>query len=184
VLTPLTSVDVCAVALTAMQCSRLFIDNLWVVECHAETTTYKMDVVYAIETSDFLWQMDGEATIQNKRLKAGNVKYQMRWKIPDGYKPIVVDGDVCFEWSKQTIVAQWGWDLGVAETSVKPIDWSIELFPVGDINEDGEVDGEDRGVLFSDWNTNNQRSDLNKDGVVNGVDLGIMNTQWGWKRPQ
>ena len=181
--TVLTSLNLCPLALTAITASRLFIDGLWVIEAHAETDTRKLDVVYSIETTESEWQMDGEATIQNKRLGGNRIKYQMRWSIPDGYKPLVTDGDVCWEWSEKKIVAQWEWDLDLAETRTEPIDWAIRLYPVGDIDMDGKVNGGDRGVLFADWGTDAQRSDLDRDGKVGGSDLGILNTQWGWEAP-
>ena len=178
--TVLTSLNLCPVALTAMTTSRLFIDGLWVVESHAEAATRKLDVIYSIETTETQWQMDGEVTLENKHLGGNRIKYQMRWKIPDGKVAVVLDGDVCWEWSERRIVAQWEWDLDLAEIRTEPIDWTIRLHPSSDINLDGKVDGEDRGLLFADWSTDAARSDLNRDGTVNGADLGILNMNYGW----
>ncbi len=174
-------VPICAVALTAMQATRLFLDGIWVVEAHDDNATKKTDVIYTIETTDWEWQMDGEITTQNKMASNRLHTFQMRWKIPDGKKPVVTDGDVCWEWSQRVIVAEWKTAVGPLQTEVVPIDWAIRLHHVADINEDGIVDGEDRGILFADWQTDSQRSDLNRDGVVNGEDLGLLNVCWGWK---
>ena len=48
----------------------------------------------------------------------------------------------------------------------------------GDLNEDGEVNGLDLGILLGAWG---QRgiADIDQDGVVNGVDLGILLGNWG-----
>jgi uncharacterized membrane protein len=48
----------------------------------------------------------------------------------------------------------------------------------GDLNDDGDVNGLDLGILLGAWG---QRgiADINQDGVVNGVDLGILLGNWG-----
>jgi hypothetical protein len=48
----------------------------------------------------------------------------------------------------------------------------------GDLNDDGDVNGIDLGILLGAWG---QRgiADINQDGVVNGVDLGILLGNWG-----
>jgi hypothetical protein len=50
---------------------------------------------------------------------------------------------------------------------------------LGDLNEDGMVDGADLGILLGAWGTDNSTADLNDDGNVDGADLGIMLGEWG-----
>jgi hypothetical protein len=52
---------------------------------------------------------------------------------------------------------------------------------VGDISEDGYVNGIDIGILLGQWgpNTPITESDLNSDGAVDGLDLGILLSSWG-----
>lgn len=51
---------------------------------------------------------------------------------------------------------------------------------VADINLDGVVNGQDLGMLLSDWGSQAPAfGDLNGDGAVNGSDLGILLSNWG-----
>lgn len=56
--------------------------------------------------------------------------------------------------------------------------WELDL-PEADITGDGVVNGEDLGVLLSQWGeSGSQASDLNEDGLVDGADLGILLSEW------
>ena len=56
---------------------------------------------------------------------------------------------------------------------------TVELC-VGDINEDGKVDGADLGVLIGSWGVcAGCPADFNGDNTVNGADLGVMIGAWG-----
>lgn len=51
---------------------------------------------------------------------------------------------------------------------------------VGDINENGVVDGEDLGIMLGQWNaTGSNPADLNGDDIVDGEDLGLLLGNWG-----
>jgi len=52
---------------------------------------------------------------------------------------------------------------------------------VGDLNDDGVVNGADLGGLLAFWGPTPSypRADLNGDGVVNGADLGMLLSAWG-----
>ena len=50
---------------------------------------------------------------------------------------------------------------------------------VGDINEDGIVDGADLTILLGAWGTADAAADLNGDGLVDGADLTILLGAWG-----
>ena len=52
----------------------------------------------------------------------------------------------------------------------------------GDLDENGEVDASDLGLLIAAWNTDGSvvvGSDINGDEVVDGVDLGLLIGVWG-----
>ncbi|MFM8818917.1 MAG: dockerin type I domain-containing protein [Phycisphaerales bacterium] len=51
--------------------------------------------------------------------------------------------------------------------------------PPPDFNNDGVVDGNDLGILLSEWGVGISRADVNGDGAVDGVDLGILLASWG-----
>ena len=59
----------------------------------------------------------------------------------------------------------------------------VRLVPIrlGDLNDDGYVDGIDLGMLLNAWGAcaGTCPADLNDDGLVNGVDLGMMLGAWG-----
>jgi hypothetical protein len=55
---------------------------------------------------------------------------------------------------------------------------------LGDLNDDGAVNGADLGLLLGAWGacpggTPGCLGDLNVDGVVNGADLGLLLGAWG-----
>ncbi|MBX3354897.1 MAG: VCBS repeat-containing protein [Phycisphaeraceae bacterium] len=50
---------------------------------------------------------------------------------------------------------------------------------VGDINNDGVVDGADLSIILGAWNTNDPTADLSGDGTVNGADVAIVLGNWG-----
>ena len=57
-------------------------------------------------------------------------------------------------------------------------DFGCEDGIVGDLNNDGVVDGADLAILLSAWGTADPIADLNGDGVVDGADLSIMLGNW------
>jgi hypothetical protein len=50
--------------------------------------------------------------------------------------------------------------------------------PVGDLNGDSAVNGQDLGLLLGAWGSSDPAADLNDDGSVDGIDLGIMLSNW------
>lgn len=48
-----------------------------------------------------------------------------------------------------------------------------------DLNEDGEVDGADLGLLLGAWDTDDRCADIVGDGLVDGADLGLLLGAWG-----
>ncbi|MFO0874405.1 MAG: FG-GAP-like repeat-containing protein, partial [Phycisphaerales bacterium] len=50
----------------------------------------------------------------------------------------------------------------------------------GDADGDGDVNGNDIGLLLASWNqTGDQPADFNDDGIVDGADLAILLSNWG-----
>lgn len=65
------------------------------------------------------------------------------------------------------------------------MEWTLQLSetpfgePVlGDINDDGIVDGADLGLLLGAWGSADSAADLNDDGAVDGADLGLLLGAW------
>jgi predicted outer membrane repeat protein len=50
---------------------------------------------------------------------------------------------------------------------------------LGDINGDGNVNGQDLTLLLSQWGTTNPAADLNHDGIVSSADITVLLTNWG-----
>jgi hypothetical protein len=52
----------------------------------------------------------------------------------------------------------------------------------GDLDQNGEVDASDLGLLIAAWNTDGsifEGSDINGDGIVSAADLGLLIGAWG-----
>jgi hypothetical protein len=71
---------------------------------------------------------------------------------------------------------------GADASAQQTVDWRIELsvtpFRVGDLNDDGAIDGTDLGILLGSWGGTGP-ADLNDDGVVDADDLGALLGGWG-----
>jgi hypothetical protein len=52
---------------------------------------------------------------------------------------------------------------------------------LGDVNDDGWIDGLDLGIVLASWSSQKagDPADLNGDGAVDGVDLGVLLAGWG-----
>jgi hypothetical protein len=48
-----------------------------------------------------------------------------------------------------------------------------------DLTGDGQVDGQDLGVLLGNWGGSSPTGDLNCDLVIDGQDLGVLLGNWG-----
>jgi len=57
-------------------------------------------------------------------------------------------------------------------------DFGCEDGIIGDLNQDGFVNGADLSILLSAWGTADPVADLNGDGTVNGADLSIQLSNW------
>ncbi|MDA0658304.1 MAG: hypothetical protein O2931_00795 [Planctomycetota bacterium] len=62
----------------------------------------------------------------------------------------------------------------LADTGLPIIGFNL----LGDLNDDGGIDGADLGLLFSAWGLVNSTADLNGDGSVDGADVGILYDGW------
>jgi hypothetical protein len=71
---------------------------------------------------------------------------------------------------------------GADASAQQTVDWRLELsvtpFRVGDLNDDGAIDGTDLGILLGSWGGTGP-ADLNEDGIVNADDLGALLGGWG-----
>lgn len=65
---------------------------------------------------------------------------------------------------------------GTAQASMAPHGWAL----LGDLNNDGCVDGEDLAGQVEDWlmSDNQQPGDLNRDGVINMIDFAKLAQEW------
>ena len=67
----------------------------------------------------------------------------------------------------------------VASGASRTQDWvyTVEIQVWGDLNDDGDIDGYDLGMMFSQWGMDGT-ADFNTDGIVDAEDLGILLTNW------
>lgn len=83
-----------------------------------------------------------------------------------------------------------GWDLGwpwgvvtVQIESIRVVGW-IEVTPrlPGDLDDDGDVDHSDLGIMLGDWGCSGGdcAGDCDGDGDTDHADLGLLLAYWGW----
>jgi hypothetical protein len=78
----------------------------------------------------------------------------------------------------RTIVNSVGGSSGTIALSSFHWISKVERCPV-DLTCDGQVDGQDLGVLLGSWGTSGVPADFNGDGTVDGQDLGVLLGNWG-----
>ena len=56
---------------------------------------------------------------------------------------------------------------------------------IGDVNNDGQVDGVDLTLLLGQWNSSGKDlpGDLDEDGFIDGTDLTLLLGAWGTCNP-
>ena len=69
------------------------------------------------------------------------------------------------------------WDF-VSQHALDGVIGCGESAIIGDLNNDGMVDGGDIGIFLTYWNTNDPIGDLDGSGFVEGADLGILLLNW------
>ena len=72
-------------------------------------------------------------------------------------------------WVTGQIFTPNGWQTEIA---------SFMVALIGDLNDDGTVDGADLTILLGAWGTDDSIADLNGDGIVDGADLTILLANW------
>ena len=150
----------------------------------ADTSTRLVVAAYDLRLDATVAAVVGDVELTNRRSGSAAIRYRWSRAIDAASRPAIPEGSpVCYDYEASRLVVQLEHSLDGGESVNLPLEWSIRLHPAADINLDGFVNGEDRGLMFVDWGTNSSRSDLNRDGVVNGGDLGILNTNWGWDAP-
>lgn len=160
-------------------------DGSVMVVSTAETETRLVVASYDMRLDKSQATVSGDIEMTNKRAKRATIKYCWRRAIDPGVRPVLtVDLPVCYDYEASVLVVVVEAKIDASVLHTEPLDWSVPLYVAADINQDGVVDGEDRGLLFIDWGTTSQRSDLDRDGVVSGSDLGVLNANWGWKASQ
>jgi hypothetical protein len=68
-------------------------------------------------------------------------------------------------------------DDALAISAGATVSWLVDANVLGDLNNDGLVNGADLGTLLGAWGTPGP-GDLNGDGIVNGADLGVLLGAW------
>jgi hypothetical protein len=79
-----------------------------------------------------------------------------------------------------------GWPWGVVTVqieSVRVVGWiDVTAWLPGDLDEDGDVDHSDLGLLLADWGCTGGdcAGDVDGDGDTDHADLGLLLAYWGW----
>jgi len=77
-------------------------------------------------------------------------------------------------------ILEYGFDGTLLRTIVRdlpPISSLTRTFGMGDLNQDGRVDGADAALLFLNWNSVGV-GDLDRSGAVDGADLALVYANW------
>ena len=116
--------------------------------------------------------------LTNPRHLPRRIKYRHTANVPLGEYTISqhdTDYEVCVDNGKVVFYTDAVLGNGVSHTR----DWmyTVEIEPWGDLNGDGDIDGEDLGMMFASWGLDGP-ADVNSNGIVDGEDLGILLQNW------
>ena len=125
-----------------------------------------------------LFDSQGTVTLTNMTNQARRIKYRHQVTVPKGEYTITqhdTDYEVCADDGQIIFYTDVVLASGVPFTR----DWvyTVEIQVWGDLNDDGDIDGNDLGMLFSLWGMDGT-ADFNSDGIVDSEDLGILLTNW------
>lgn len=154
-------------------------DGSLFVVATGDTDSRLVVAAYDLRLTASLAEVAGDVDLTNRRAVASTIRYRWSRAIDQSSRPVIPEGSpVCYDHQASRLVVLLEQSVGAGETMSIPLEWSINLLPAADINQDGKIDGGDQGALFSMWNTSNEAGDLNRDGTVNGDDLGLLLQAW------
>ena len=125
------------------------------------------------------WAEIGEVEATNVGARARVVRYRQTRRVPPGLRPWLDESSpLCYDQAESLVVLEIALELEVDGSATAPIEWDFELGALADLDQDGKVDGSDRGLLFADWGEADSPADLNRDGTVDGEDFGLLLEAW------
>ena len=146
-----------------------------------ETRVVEVDYIDNRRIVADLFDSQGTVTltnVTNDGNRARRIKYRHHVSVPYGDYTVTqhqTDYEVCVHDGKVTFYT----DVVLANGASYTRDWvyTVEIQVWGDLNGDGDIDGNDLGMMFSQWGMDGP-ADFNTDGIVDAEDLGILLTNW------
>ena len=182
--TSTTAQDSCPPPLVPFDVHRLELENGYLHTTGGmvnKTRATEVDYIDNRKIVTNLFDSQGTVTLSNlinQENLPRRIKYRHRVDVPIGDYTITqhdTDYEVCVHHGEIIFYTDIVLANGVSHTR----DWiySVEIYPYGDLNNDGYIDGNDLGILFVSWGMDGE-ADFNLDGIVNSEDLGILLTNW------
>tara|TARA_R100001015_G_scaffold17883_1_gene10255 strand:+ start:1269 stop:1868 length:600 start_codon:yes stop_codon:yes gene_type:complete len=179
--TPTTAQDSCPPPLVSFDVHRLELENGYLHTTGgvvSDTRVIEVDYIDNRIIVTNLFDSQGTVTFTNQTPQARRIKYRHYVTVPKGEYTITqhdTDYEVCADDGQVVFYTDAALASGIPFTR----DWiySVEIQVWGDFNDDGDIDGWDLGMLFSQWGMDGA-ADFNSDGIVDAEDLGILLTNW------
>lgn len=133
------------------------------------------------ETIDTTFHTYGEFTLENLAPESARyIKYRRTVDLPYGYYDIERISfpshgiQLCAD-TNEFVMSKSGIHGGFYSASFDyPFEYMAHRMPVGDVNNDGCINGGDLGLIIALWGTDDVVMDLNSDGIVDGGDIGLV----------
>ena len=176
--------EVCRPPLVSFGVHRLELENGYLHTTGGfanDTRVIEVDYIDNRRIVTNLFDSQGTVTltnVTNDNNLARRVKYRHRVDVPRGDYTITqhdTDYEVCAHDGEVIFYT----DAVIANGASYTRDWiyTVEIQVWGDLNDDGDIDGYDLGMMFSQWGMDGV-ADFNSDGIVDAEDLGILLTNW------
>ncbi len=134
-----------------------------------------------IDTDVFISQ--GQVTITNVSDQQRRIRYRHSVPINRGIDYTISQDttqySVCVQDDGEHVFAVFFTEVfpTAGNTIIREWSYNIQIHPFGDLNGDGCINGEDLGILFSQWGSSGN-ADYTGNGVVGAEDLGYLLANW------
>jgi hypothetical protein len=132
-------------------------------------------------SSDTTFHTYGEFTLENLAPESGRyIKYRRTVDIPPGYYDIErlslpsYGIQLCVDNSEFIMSKSSLRGGGYSPSFTYPFEYMAHRILVGDVNNDGCINGGDLGLVIALWGTDDIVMDINGDGLVDGGDIGLV----------
>ena len=178
--------EVCPPKLAPIDVTRVELKDGWLHTTGTfvnETRMIEVDYIDNRLIYDDVFSSLGQVLLSNLSEQERRIKYRHQVAIKRGIDYTITQDtaeySVCVQDDGENVFVVFYVERypSAGNTITQEWSYSVEIHPFGDLNDDGCVNGEDLGMMFSQWGFNGS-ADFNGDAIVDAADLGLLLANW------